>query len=455
MYLDFYGLNAEPFAVTPDPGFLFLTDSHKEALASLLYGTNQHKGFIVLVGEVGTGKTTILRSFLSQVEAENTKIYYIFNPDTSFEHLLLTLLEQETSYDGQHLVDHLIRQLQQKLIQAYEKGLTVILIIDEAQHIPLETLEKLRLLSNLETPKDKLLQIILAGQPELDQKLQKYELRQLQQRIAVRAVLQPLTYTESLDYIQHRLQTAANDSLPNQYSIFTHKALKLLARQGQGCPRQLNILCDNALIIGLGYYQRPIPEKIIKKAIQHYQQKPNTIGYAKNTVHKKFYWNIIFISICLGIVLLFYLPSLKFNSEAVSLSTIASIHQTKPLHSETAPDMLISKIPNLVKPNSPSVGLNTNIDFFNDIQIKTPVQAVDSSQLLTLKQQANTIKKTVKTGDTISALITQVYGVYSINLLNQLQQHNPHIQRIDAIRPGDQIIFPVLETGSSQYDQNL
>lgn len=445
MYLDFYGLNTEPFSVTPDPDFLYLSACHKEALAALLYGVETRKGFIVLLGEVGTGKTTILRSFLSRIDEDNARVYYIFNPDIPFTHLLLALLDREVAKNEVYSIHHLIFELQQQLIAAYETGLTIILIIDEAQHMSIETLEKLRLLSNLETSKDKLLQIILAGQPELDKKLQAYELRQLQQRISIRAVLQPLSAAESLDYINYRLQVASADTLPEQAPIFTRKALNLLVKYAVGCPRSLNILCDNALITGLGYYQRPISTKIIKEVVQQHQKKPQLIKSLKNPENKQFFWKtLLLITIIVGsAVSYWFLSKISNITKWTNSQTLES--SSSPLLIRSLPDRAISEITNSM-PSSAAFDLEQGINIF----FETAPQARQTKQQTPAFQQGQVINKVVQSGDTTSALIIEVYGSYSQRLLNLLQQYNPHIQPIDAIRPGDRLVFPALNTGQSR-----
>ena len=208
MYLSYYGFKKMPFHITPDPEFLYLTPSHKEALATIRYGVEAQKGFIVITGEVGTGKTTTLREFLLQSTDDTLEPIYVFDPYLSFEELLRSMLldmgeEVEDTSPSRMLV-----QLQHRLIEEYEDGRDVVLLIDEAQNMPVETLEKLRVISNLETNDDKLIQIVLIGQPELDEKLNRHELRQLNQRVALRAKIHPLTRKQSAEYIRHRINCA-------------------------------------------------------------------------------------------------------------------------------------------------------------------------------------------------------------------------------------------------------
>ncbi len=263
MYLKFFGLETKPFHTTPDPHFLYLSSSHKQALGSIIYGINEKKGFIAVTGQVGLGKTTVLRSFLAQMDQANQQTIYLLNPNLSFTHVLTALLDDlgHGSIGGHDA--ELVEQLHMVLIEEYQKDRTVVLLIDEAQNMPVATLEQLRMLSNLETPKDKLLQIVLLGQPELDSILDRYELRQIRQRIAVRAIILPLSQEESVHYIQHRLDKAGGKGK----AVFTKSALSLIVREAKGIPRRLNILCDNALVTAFGYKKLSVTASIAKEVI--------------------------------------------------------------------------------------------------------------------------------------------------------------------------------------------
>lgn len=270
MYFNFFGLRTKPFNTTPDPDFLYLSPGHKQALGSLIYGIKEKKGFIAVTGQVGLGKTTILRSFLNQNRQANQETVYLLNPNLSFTNLLKTLLRElgHTPIEGDDA--EVLEQLHFVLIDKYREGRTVVLLIDEAQNMPVETLEHLRMLSNLETPKDKLIQIVLLGQPELDGLLDRYELRQLRQRIAVRAIIQPLSKPESFEYIRHRLDKAGGEGK----KIFTNSALALIVQEAKGIPRRLNILCDNALVTAFGYNTALVTAKIAKEVIGDLTGRP-------------------------------------------------------------------------------------------------------------------------------------------------------------------------------------
>ncbi|MEJ5347073.1 MAG: AAA family ATPase [Desulfosoma sp.] len=270
MYLDFYGFRTEPFHITPDPEFLYLSPSHKEALAAIIYGVHQRKGFITITGEVGLGKTTIVRSYLQRYDRKSIKTVLVFNANVSFKGLLRVIYKELGLEPPDSDPYEMVLDLHRHLIQAYQEGWNVVLIIDEAQNMPMETLENLRMLSNLESTKDKLLQIILIGQPELENLLNRHQLRQLKQRIAIRTQLRPLTPKESLDYIQHRLSLVQRE--PREY--FTRKALDRIVREAQGIPRKINIICDNAFITGFGYGQKTITPKIIEEVVNDLEGRP-------------------------------------------------------------------------------------------------------------------------------------------------------------------------------------
>ena len=299
MYQDFYRLRKEPFHITPDPEFLFLSPSHKQALGSIVYGVRNRKGFVVITGEVGVGKTTILRSYLEGVAKQKTKVVYIFNANVSFKNLLKTIYKELGLDAKTGDIVEMLNDLYQILMEEYKQGNTVLLIVDEAQNMPVETLENLRMLSNLETSKDKLIQIVLIGQYEFEEILNLYELRQLKQRIVIRSTIIPLSDKESMAYINHRLEKAAVNGSP----VFTRGALKRIVKEAKGIPRYLNILCDNALITGFGYKKRPVDAKIVDEVITDY------IGEKKESSLLK--WVITSAAVLLFIVLLLFLYANK------------------------------------------------------------------------------------------------------------------------------------------------
>jgi general secretion pathway protein A len=245
MYLKFFGLNEKPFAITPDPRYLFLSERHAEALAHLLYGINEAGGFVQLTGEVGTGKTTIVRSLLAQTP-KNAEIALILNPRMTPPEFLLTICEElgiGVPDAAQQSLKDLVDILNQYLLRAHAAGQRVVLVVDEAQNLSPEVLEQVRLLTNLETNTQKLLQIILIGQPELRELLSRNELRQLAQRVTGRYHLSPLSRAETTAYVRHRLRVAGSTS-----DIFSQHALNEAYRLSQGVPRVINVISDRALL---------------------------------------------------------------------------------------------------------------------------------------------------------------------------------------------------------------
>lgn len=244
MYQSFYGFTEMPFNITPDPKFLYLSPTHLDALQHLKYGIEQKKGFIVLVGEVGCGKTTLCRRFLNELDPAHWDSALILNPrvnETQMLKAILTELGETQLARNQH---DLVGQINRVLLSRIEAGRDIVLIIDEAQNLSFEVLEQIRLLTNLETDKQKLLQIILMGQPELKTVLAREELRQLRQRVLIHYELNPLSIGDLTHYVHHRLTLAGGQGRPH----FTGWALRALQRASRGIPRIVNNLCDKALL---------------------------------------------------------------------------------------------------------------------------------------------------------------------------------------------------------------
>ena len=260
MYKSFYNLQRNPFEITPDPLFLFPTTRHNEALATLYYGVTSHRGFVVLTGEVGTGKTLILRSLFRLLQRRDVAFALIFNPTLSpLEFIRYLALDLGLPVTGK-AKDELIHVLNGFLLQRHQKGLTTILVVDEAHHLSLEVLEEIRLLTNLETSQQKLLQIVLGGQPELDEKLDSHELRQLKQRIALRCQLDPLSLNETREYMHRRLQIAG---ATGAVQMFSGPAIEAVFSHSRGIPRLINTICQNALLTGYAKHAATITSEII------------------------------------------------------------------------------------------------------------------------------------------------------------------------------------------------
>jgi len=262
MYTAYFGLKEAPFTIAPNPAFLFMSDRHREALAHLTFGLGDNGGFVLLTGEVGTGKTTICRSVMEQLP-ENTQASFILNPTLSCEELLAAICDnlkiryKKTGATLKYLTD----KIQDKLLKNHKENINTLLIIDEAQHLKPEVLEQLRLLTNLETNTQKLLQVILIGQPELQQLLQRRDLRQLAQRITARYHLLPLTKEEVKQYIQHRLSVAQCTR-----QLFNNAAISTIHRISKGIPRVINLLCDRSLINAYSNNDALVNKKIATKS---------------------------------------------------------------------------------------------------------------------------------------------------------------------------------------------
>lgn len=262
MYKSFFGLTRNPFEITPDPSFLFPTRRHNEALAALYYGVRRHKGFVVMTGEVGTGKTLLVRCLLELLNRRNVSYAYVFNSLLSpLEFLHYVAGDFGLAASGK-TKSELLLELSSYLISRHQKKQTTVLVIDEAHHLAPEVLEEVRLLTNLETAQEKLLQILLVGQPELDEKLDSMELRQLKQRIALRSQLEPLNLEETRGYIQRRLQLAGA-SPETVAGVFPAETISKIYRHARGIPRLINTVCENALIGGFARRTQVITPEVI------------------------------------------------------------------------------------------------------------------------------------------------------------------------------------------------
>jgi general secretion pathway protein A len=262
MFTKYFGFDEKPFTLTPNPRFIFLSKKHKEAFAHLLYGINNHYGFVELIGEVGTGKTTILRTLLNQLQDENYRTALIFNPCLTGIELLRSISNEFGLNSKSEYANEILAELNRFLLTETTKGRTVVLVIDESQNLLPEVLEQLRLISNLESENDKLIQIILAGQPELEALLGRPELRQLNQRIAVRYRLGTLSMEETRTYIRHRMEVAGETGGVS----FSTSATRLIHLFTRGFPRKINILCDRSLLVAYGDERRRITSGIVIRA---------------------------------------------------------------------------------------------------------------------------------------------------------------------------------------------
>ncbi len=464
MYLDFFQLQRSPFHVTPDPAFLYASPGHREALSALIYGVMLRKGFIALTGEVGMGKTTILRTFLERIESEQTQVIYLLDANISFDALLQTmLLEFGAVLDAEYAFMR-VNQLHLILIDQFRQGRNVVLIVDEAQNMPVETLEGLCVLSNLETATDKLLQIIFCGQPEFDDKLDQPELRQLKQRIAVRATVMPLTAAEGIRYIQHRLALAgAIDRV-----IFTHGAIKKIVKEARGIPRRINILCDNALVTAFGYQERQVKESVVREVIadRKVQTRPRV---------RRWRWPAVGVAATIMAAGVFLSGASDFGF--LSEMQRGSVEALRPLLPRTFASGSRTARGEAVESRSSSMnGPSTSgpveelgqTDEAKALLQSPPAPVTESAAVLaqvtsTLGSNSSAgdvaaqitaadkagkpewVTRVVKPGDRLIDLVGAIYGGRDERLVQWVQRHNAQIKNSHIIHIGDRLVFPPVD----------
>ena len=294
MYNKYFGINEAPFSISPNPRYLFMSRRHKEALAHLIYGISHGGGFVLLSGEVGTGKTTVSRSLIRQLP-KNADVAYILNASLSEEELLATICQDLGMKDipEDSSLKTLTDKLHRYLLDNYARGRTTLLIIDEAQHLQFSVLEQIRLLTNLETDERKLLQIVLIGQPELNELLSQQRLRQLSQRITARFHIEPLDLSETESYIRHRLMVAG---LPANQTLFNRAAVKRIHSASKGIPRLINVICDRALLGAYTQNASQVDKSIAVSAIEE------AMGHTKNQRRALWPFAVISLAITLFVV---------------------------------------------------------------------------------------------------------------------------------------------------------
>jgi type II secretory pathway predicted ATPase ExeA len=272
MYKDFYGLRANPFNVNPDPRYLFLTRHTEEALACLTYGIQSRKGFVLLTGEVGTGKTTLINKLLEWLRLQQVATAFVFNSRLNVPQFLDYMMADFGIPCDSRAKSQVLLKLYNWLLDRYRAGETAVLIVDEAQNLSDEVLEEIRMLTNLETFTEKLLQIVLVGQPELEQKLKQPQLRQLRQRLTLRAKTHPLTLDETKAYVQQRLRIAGS----NGQQIFTPESLIAVHRYSGGIPRVINLLCEHCLVSAFVDQQKIIEPGVVDAVARDFDLSDST-----------------------------------------------------------------------------------------------------------------------------------------------------------------------------------
>lgn len=473
MYKEFFNFSAEPFRVTPDPGFLYLTDQHKEALAAIIYGIAKRKGFVCITGEVGVGKTTILRSYLDSVDEPGLRFVYIFNPNVSFQALLRHILKEIAfDYPGDDIAG-MVEALKSWLIAHHKRRDTLVLLIDEAQNMPIGTLESLRMLSNLETSTEKLVQIVLVGQPELDQVLSERQLRQLESRIAVRTRLGPLSKAESVAYIRHRLRCVSLDDKP----VFTDGAVKEIVRRANGIPRRINVLADNALMNAYGHHTRPVTSKVVREVVRDMRMKDAKVLPRAPAWPRLAYGGGAAAGLAVVAALAFGLIGPDNNAEIDPAKETAMLAaMPAPLVAAPLPDEPVLDI-------EPTLDIEPKMDIesVTAIGIERPstaepiakpaaepvttpaviaepepepsaeaasAEAVPKRAAVSDREsRRNRVLRIVAPGDTLAGLASEVYGRVDGKALNWVKHHNPDITNLDRIQIGQVIEFPEIPGG--------
>lgn len=490
MYCEYYRFSEKPFEVTPDPKFLYLSPSHREMLASVVYGIRERRGFIALVGEVGTGKTTIINAALDRLNG-NTKVAYLSNTALNFDQMLLMTLQELKLVDpGQHVTKvEAIRLLNDFTIRYLSKGGNVVLIIDEAQNLDAQLMENLRLLSNLETRKHKLIQIVLAGQPELDAKLGRPDLRQLAQRVSMRRTISPLKEEETYEYLQHRLTVADYRGS----ALFTKKAKELIYECSGGIPRKINILCDNALLIGFALKKRTIDVDCVTEAAEDLKWAPidKANGCPSSTpesrrpqlAHRSLISRVALagcIALAAGLALAagfnfgrsgFTLPvSIPFFNESNRETGINPVHdkedepvpraysilpaepdspQQVSMDDGINPDgVTASSLGKVQSPGqaehipSPSKSEERKIPSHagtpTEMEVAPPVKTAVTEKA----EDASSRVVVVERADTLSGIIRRAYGRYEDRLLTKVLKENPEIRTPNYISVGQVIRLP-------------
>jgi general secretion pathway protein A len=472
MYAQFYGLRESPFALTPDPRYLFMSEPHKEALASAVYGVQERKGFVLILGEVGTGKTTLIRHLLGRF-GPNIRSVFVFNPAVSFMELLqLMLRDLELPCPSMRRVE-MIDTLNDYLLKEAAAGRYVVVIIDEAQHLSPTVLEEVRMLSNLETARGKLIQILLVGQPELGEKLGRPELRQLRQRISLVAELKPLSYEDTVRYIAHRLEVAGRED----GGPFSRRALKVIYRASGGIPRLVNVICDKALVLGYGAGSKVIKSRIIKEVLQDwkpFQRPPGPtprsrsravlrrrvptsrplrriaaavalglagaalivmlVGYKDGPLRSRF-WHGLLPSGASGTVVSTAELPVRAMPEPVPVTTVPPVSPAAP-ELPPRPNLRSVELGPTVLPASPTRSAVADRPTPNPAAAPVPVEP-----------RAKAREVVVAPGEVFSAVVARNYGRAELTLLDVVKSANPGVTSIDELRVGQRLKLPAYEPG--------
>ncbi len=448
-YIQYYGLSVNPFDIFPDPKFFFPSETHKEALASLFYVIKERKGFMLIIGKDGSGKTILVNQLIKSLD-KNVNAVYFPQGNLSFEQMLKDLLTKLELPLEKTSKGAMVHQLNEHLIQNLVLGKNLILIIDEAQDISDDVMEELRLTSNLETSTSKLLQIIFVGQPKLETKLKTKELRQLKQRIAVISRITRLSLTESMKYIDHRLMYAGCHS----NILFLPEALALICKYANGIPLKINILCHNALLRGFERSEKPVSASTVRKvrkednlleASTRHKQKPNFIFLNRNNLLKR---SLYFFMIAACIMIAFF-SAKKYINKTYNIQQLA--YYIKP---SAVSKKITAKIPNIEEKVTPETSV-----IKQDSVSKIAPAAYSDSTFSELKpsETADFLKPSIpsatdrihykkivniKQGATLYSLILNNYNYVNTTMIDLIMLFNPDIANPDLILTNSKIRMP-------------
>ena len=453
MYADFFNLKEQPFHLTPSPRFLYLGEVHKEALAVLTYGVVERKGFVLLTGETGTGKSTMVHALLANLE-KDVKYVYLPNPLLSAEEFMryLALSVFDKTFNINSKADFLIA-FEDFLGKALQHQESFVLIIDEAQEVSLELLEEVRLLSNMGTAEKKLVNIFLVGQPELNEKLNQPSCRALLQRIGTRYHMNPLDLKGTQEYVATALQIAGAE---NPQAILPNSVVKAIHQYSEGYPRMINILADNVLLLAYSRGQRKITPSMVKECYDelrpHVSSSPSSLEElthletrkaAPAKVRHPLKWAVIFLIITALVALSLSPHGRKVAQRLTRIVPVGYIPKPNEAGQNQAP-IQNRTIPRVQ--DDPRVGSVPLGKVFEKEKTTALLSSVPAPWQDTLQDHDNRSKRTlvVTKGDTFSELATTVYGQAEGNILELVWKSNPHIKDMDYIAVGQEILFPPL-----------
>jgi type II secretory pathway predicted ATPase ExeA/phage tail protein X len=409
VYTEFFGLKLKPFSIAPDPRFLYMSHTHKEALAHLVYGVKEKSGFVVITGEAGTGKTTLLNALLNGLPSDMPKVV-IKNPNITQENIYYLIGEAIGIPEEIRNRNH-IKEFEERLRQIGGAAL----IVDEAQGLSIAMLEEIRLLSNLETPERKLVHILLLGQQELNTVLKSPMLRQMKQRISVKFHLEPLNYEETKDYINHRLRVAGYE--PKETPIFPLRSIKEIYSLTKGFPRLINTLCDNALLAGFIEDRKEISTSIIRKVFREIEA-----SYGKEEIPLKKN-RFVFALVAIALVIL--------ASASLFLKYVIPGYMPRETKNHIAAEDSSKK----------------TVELEGDVL--SQASGVPASAFETGEPFKRVIK--VKPGTYLSAIASDYYGKSTPGIINAIKLANPRLNETDGVDKNVTVVLPPLETIKSQY----